>query len=444
MTKYPYQPLKQGEFRLVTLHKAADDEDELHITISTASLKDMENKYAALSYVWGSDAKTQRVLVTGMTNHALVTESVYQALHCLRFHHLWRSEPFLIWIDAICINQEDDVEKGEQVAMMTEIYTQATKAYAFLGEEADDSDEAFDFLIKLNEKLALEPDTEMTMDKSRWLETPSLDEFVAAAIILQLDDEHTSVIIAVSKLLSRPWFERVWIVQEVIVSKDVELVCGSKSLHFGEFVHTFIRMGIGNNHAVELVTIRSEVAVRITSMFMVHEVRTNWQARAREDFLTLLIRNSTRKATRARDHMFALSGIAGNLATLLSNGLQLRYDIPFEQVVRSAAISLVYTYGLPILAYCGVGSHSDRFPSYSGDWTTMIGQKVLDITTYSALTEAEYTTHVNTSKWSFDKRPGTIMPALRVAAKQFDTIDWIAPAIDVHSPPSDRIQIIDD
>ena len=55
----------------------------------------------------------------------------------------------LLWVDAVCINQQDDMEKSEQVKMMRDIFSSAQKVLAWSGEASYDSDEAMDTLIML-------------------------------------------------------------------------------------------------------------------------------------------------------------------------------------------------------------------------------------------------------------------------------------------------------
>jgi hypothetical protein len=72
--------------------------------------------YAALSYTWGSAAPTVPILLQGQVT--LVSETLYLALL-----HLRKRKVALIWVDALCINQEDLAERARQVSHMAEVYT---------------------------------------------------------------------------------------------------------------------------------------------------------------------------------------------------------------------------------------------------------------------------------------------------------------------------------
>jgi hypothetical protein len=111
-------------------------------------------------------------------NHKLpVRDNLYAALSQLRDRFLER----IIWIDAICINQNDNDEKSQHVQSMTKIYAKASRVIVWLGDEADKSSQA----LELIRKTAEEQHTPSSMSES---------------------DQQMIV-----KLLERPWFERVWV-----------------------------------------------------------------------------------------------------------------------------------------------------------------------------------------------------------------------------------------
>jgi len=90
--------------------------------------------YRAISYTWGEGAPSRTVTVAGR-NH-IVSENCFNALWQARN----RSPAALLWIDSICINQADSVEKSSQVQVMGGIYAQADVVYACVGPHADSSE----------------------------------------------------------------------------------------------------------------------------------------------------------------------------------------------------------------------------------------------------------------------------------------------------------------
>jgi hypothetical protein len=90
--------------------------------------------YTALSYAWGDSAKQQPMLVGERLFY--ITEALAIALE----HLQEEDKTLIIWIDAICINQSDKVEKSAQVQRMGEMYSNATVVLAWLGPADDDTE----------------------------------------------------------------------------------------------------------------------------------------------------------------------------------------------------------------------------------------------------------------------------------------------------------------
>lgn len=104
-----------------------DDTDPIRGTLIEEDL-DTHPRYAALSYVWGNaSAKKKAILISDNIFH--ITENCYAALWHLRY----LLGQYSIWIDAICINQDDELEKLTQISLMEIIYKQADQVYAWLG-----------------------------------------------------------------------------------------------------------------------------------------------------------------------------------------------------------------------------------------------------------------------------------------------------------------------
>lgn len=125
----------------------------------------------------------------------------------------------MIWADAICINQDDNDEKSRQVRLMAQIYSKATYALVWLGEEADDSDLVF----PLFEQIAAVEDFPAIN------ECNDLSMFLMERNLPPVDDRAWASVWA---LLMRPWFSRVWIVQEFVVAQDVYIFCGQQVINW--------------------------------------------------------------------------------------------------------------------------------------------------------------------------------------------------------------------
>ncbi|KAE9373579.1 hypothetical protein N431DRAFT_278716, partial [Stipitochalara longipes BDJ] len=160
-----------------------------HISLSN---KAKTNQFKALSYTWGDATMTVDITLDG--HQFPVTKNLYVALKSIR-----NLESSHWWVDAICINQEDVLERNSQVAMMTMIFKRSLSVRIWLGDVSEDSDLGMELIEKLSavkvagpgDKKTLYPDCSMTEKVRNWQ--------------------------ALTRLLQRPWWERVWVRQEVAV-----------------------------------------------------------------------------------------------------------------------------------------------------------------------------------------------------------------------------------
>lgn len=103
----------QRQIRLLSFARS-DNEDEIHVGVSIWSL-DRIPLFNAISYTWGSPQYKRTVHING------VACEVHQNCHAALSQTRQYSPTALVWIDSICINQDDDSEKGSQVRMMGDI-----------------------------------------------------------------------------------------------------------------------------------------------------------------------------------------------------------------------------------------------------------------------------------------------------------------------------------
>jgi hypothetical protein len=137
---YCYSSLPEGSIRLLRLLPPEDEDEHAPIKceLFDCALADSESTrpYEALSYVWGSESMSQSISIDGCD--LSVRENLYAALSHLRDRSIER----IIWIDAICINQGDLKEKGQQVQSMAKIYSKASRVIVWLGGATPDSGQA--------------------------------------------------------------------------------------------------------------------------------------------------------------------------------------------------------------------------------------------------------------------------------------------------------------
>lgn len=151
-------------------------------------------------------------------------ENLAAALHRLRYPKKVRT----FWIDALCINQKDKKEKVAQLALMSQIYSNATQVIVWLGEPDDGNRSAMVSLATKNFSIANNMRIWRAQRKSGvhrgWrANVNAVSSGEVDPGISTLEPE----IGQVAQLLDRPWWRRVWIVQEVVLAKKIFLMCGS-------------------------------------------------------------------------------------------------------------------------------------------------------------------------------------------------------------------------
>lgn len=131
---FQYIPLLGPKnIRVLILHPARRSNQPIECSFRKITLQDnvASVDYEALSYTWGAPRGTEPIQCEGRT--ILVTLNCEQALLHLR----QRFKPRTLWIDAICINQQSTEEKNQQVSMMGDIYTSATRTILWLGPKTN-------------------------------------------------------------------------------------------------------------------------------------------------------------------------------------------------------------------------------------------------------------------------------------------------------------------
>jgi hypothetical protein len=170
--------------------------------------------YTALSYTWGDQTACRQVKVDDGGTISL-RENLWWFL---RLQSFAISRPKLFWIDAICINQSNIHERNHQVGLMKQIYVNATEVYVWLGREANNSDVAMEFVAKKGAR-NLRP------------RGPGFHPVWSRAEGRALCD-----------LCERPYWRRMWIIQEIIHAEKITVWCGMKSFEWGAFESLYLTL----------------------------------------------------------------------------------------------------------------------------------------------------------------------------------------------------------
>jgi hypothetical protein len=139
--KYIYHLLPSTRStRVLLLQPNTNRSAELRCSLEEISMDTadkVEQRYNALSYVWGAKIGTQPLICDGKT--MLITPNCESALRHLRHTR----KEVILWVDAICINQEYLAERAQQVPLMGNIYQRAFEVIIWLGEGTDSTTRYF-------------------------------------------------------------------------------------------------------------------------------------------------------------------------------------------------------------------------------------------------------------------------------------------------------------
>jgi hypothetical protein len=204
---YSYDELpKDDTFRYLVLQPGAAHEP-LMCSLITALIAD--TKYHAISYVWSTDLRDQKILCDG--RDLMVTVNLFNALQCIRLP----DRPLALWADSICINQEEKLEKGHQVSLMGKIYRSAKCVLIYIGSDDDGhAPDVCSLLDEVDETVQSAcRETGITWDSCSY---PSVDDPL-------LNDPRWD---SLCQLLSQDWFKHGWVVQEVALAVQSEVLWG--------------------------------------------------------------------------------------------------------------------------------------------------------------------------------------------------------------------------
>lgn len=210
--RFKYQPLssQRNEIRLLQIlpvRKFDGLNCGIECNISHVSLDDLPD-YDALSYAWGNRLDMRSISLEGHPFH--VTANLHGALSRLQTSTMTRP----MWIDAICINQDNLQERSQQVVKMGDIFRQATKVITWLGDADIESGLAFSMLQNLKD---------------------CLHDRNSVRRILK-DEKNLENLYGLYSLFYRDYWWRVWVIQEVTLAKTITILCGSDSFLWSDLV----------------------------------------------------------------------------------------------------------------------------------------------------------------------------------------------------------------
>ncbi|GKT42868.1 heterokaryon incompatibility protein 6, OR allele [Colletotrichum spaethianum] len=341
--------------------------------------------FVALSYCWGKAATQSNIEIDGMSQRCGFNGEV-------ALRHLRRTEGVYVWIDQLCINQNDNAEKAHQVSMMRQIYSTATRVAVWLGLPDDDSDMV---LRHIRDMCAL-------IRKEKYLDVVRFHTDIAFL---------RRVSHAFRAFCKREYWSRVWIIQEFAVAREIDIICGHASIGYADLREFIVFLNKLNEYNPKIQEEGgSEVTKTPTEMLRGFKTSANsfleavltrrrrYQTRhgvpptnqaipALEGFgnakvkdseslfavlvttLVLEIDYNHSEATDHRDRIFAVMQFADDV--LEFEGLP-NYTLSCEKVYRDVARRILMQGNIDLLSYCQFPRDKSLTTTWAPDWKMRI------------------------------------------------------------------------
>lgn len=357
-----YQSLNfdSHEIRLLLVDLEDDEDAPIMCSLEHVSLIDPK-PYIALSYCWGDPNITKNIWIrssrTSSVHQLKITNNLDSAIRSLRKNlipasaDLSSDAPLRIWIDAICINQNDGQERSLQVRNMRHIYSLAEEVISWIGPIEGDP-------ITTSELKNLQ-DVSPSLEK--WNSATARDE-----------PNFLSSFPNLLQLFHHRYWMRVWIIQEITVARTVRILYGNQELLWNDLLKFL--------SALETYEITSKTFQGNSLSLPIHLLKFHDRyaslVQTPISLLEALIWSRSAQATDSRDKIFALLGLCHDGPSYVPVP---NYKQPIESIIADLSKSMMsLNRSLDYLFFRGVFDHgspiepgSDKCPSWVSDWQSL-------------------------------------------------------------------------
>jgi len=289
--QYGELPTESGYIRMLRL-EWRPGESSPHGKLKTWPLDNMPSLYDALSYAWGDPLPTFPFLCEGALLE--ISSNLNLALHRLVSPG---DSPRYLWIDQICINQNDTKERSNQVKLMHLIYGGAENVPVWLGEAPKDMDLALELMPSIQNALS-------NVDKAILVTQAIFESHGLPAV-------SSPVWSTIATIFRSTWFERLWTVQEVVLGRNLKFQMGVYLLDW-DLLSSLASCLSKANLSFHM---RGEVAIpkdRVDGFIAIQQINRLRQTKTQFGSISrisLLNVARTRECTQAVDRIYALAGL---------------------------------------------------------------------------------------------------------------------------------------
>ncbi|KAH4056621.1 hypothetical protein HBH64_235610 [Parastagonospora nodorum] len=322
---YQYEKLPHADS--IRLVKIFSIHPEIACKIRVANFSDAP-AYEALSYCWGSPEKLVPITCDGRLFE--VSPSLRDGLQQL-YQYSKTSGTSWFWIDQICIDQKDGLERTHQVQLMNKIYSSSIRTVIWLPLDEPTVVAAKSLILDFHRCLVARGEIRAEIEEREGV----VEEVYSQATVKIMPSREDGRWPALRELLGLPWFKRVWVIQEVALStRPAIMLCGTQNLLWPVLYET-IRWMYSHALEVDLVVGMSD-AVRLGIIGM----KTTWVDGSDQvtwDLQSLLLLSENALATVTNDQVFALLGLCRDTRDPGNWPVELNpdYDRPQAEVFMS-------------------------------------------------------------------------------------------------------------
>lgn len=317
--RYRHSPLpNENSIRLLRLLPGERNSD-IRCRLEFADINNLP-KFGGISYTWGDPADKENIICD--EGYLFVPSNLVDALRVLRRE----KDALLLWGDAACIDQSNVSERGHQVNLMGKVFAGAERVHIWLGQRNGDSEEAFGFIYDI-----LEIDKSVPYDSQDTVEGTK-------AIEAYLDNIPDTRWNAFGKVTARPWFTRIWVIQEVGLAPEATVMCGELEINWNLLVRAsrFLR----HWHLGERLD-------SLAGIGHIGDINRVYKGRSYEaTFIYILDQAREQNSSDPRDKVFALLGHP-SAKRKSGNGtiVQADYSKTTAEVYQELAVELMRDHG---------------------------------------------------------------------------------------------------
>lgn len=366
--------LDKNDIRILVLHPGQFD-DEVRVDMEHISLGQRHPKYEALSYAWGNRTTTK--VIHNLDKTIPVTANLHSALQHLRYENRSRK----LWIDALCIDQNDIDERNQQVRLMGDVFLEAERVVVWLGEKSADTAKSFSSLKVLHANYCLYNNREGEYFSHILWSKDSTDRVLQRSIALSavgrviVSNLHDVDWNSIQSLLHRAWFHRLWVIQEVSHAKRAVVICGDATVPWSTLSRALSYLVDHDLTSKYLDRYCTHACNNVVSMEKMRNQKT------RDPLFAVILANAYGGCSDSRDKIFAMMSISDG-RDIFDWEISFDYGLSTSELFKRFAIwDIIRNGSLRSLSCATTGLRDFRLPpllpSWVPDWNRLPDKNLL-------------------------------------------------------------------